>query len=43
MLSRKLAELVGWLGPAIVVGWYAVSGLIIRLVSPAFGRLTAIE
>lgn len=43
MFSRKLAELVGWLGPAIVVGWYAVSGLLIRLISPSFGRLTAIE
>lgn len=43
LFSRKLAELVGWLGPAIVVGWYALSGLLIRLLSPSFGRLTAIE
>ena len=38
-----MAELVGWEGPAIVVGWYFVSGLIIRMVSPSFGRMTAME
>lgn len=43
MFSRKLAELVGWLGPAVVVVWYFVSGVLIRLISPAFGRLTALE
>lgn len=43
MFSTKLAELVGWEGPGIVVAWYFVSGLIIRLVSPSFGRLTAME
>jgi len=43
MFSRKLAELVGWEGPAITVAWYFISGLIIRAISPPFGRLTAIE
>jgi ATP-binding cassette subfamily D (ALD) protein 3 len=43
MFSRKLAELVGWLGPAVVVMWYFVSGVLIRLISPSFGRLTALE
>jgi len=43
MFSRKLAELVGWLGPAVVVVWYFVSGVLIRLISPSFGRLTALE
>ena len=43
MFSRKLAELVGWLGPAVVVGWYFISGVLIRLISPSFGRLTALE
>lgn len=43
MFSKKLAELVGWLGPAIVVVWYFISGCIIRIVSPAFGKLTALE
>ena len=43
MFSRKLAELVGWEGPALVVGWYFISGIIIRFISPSFGQLTATE
>lgn len=43
LFSKKLAELVGWEGPAITIGWYFFSGIIIRFISPAFGRLTAIE
>ena len=37
MFSRKLAELVGYEGPALVVGWYFISGIIIRFISPSFG------
>lgn len=43
LFSRKLAELVGWEGPLLVVGWYFISGVLIRLISPPFGKLTAIE
>lgn len=43
MFSRKLSELVGWAGPGLVVLWYLVSGFIIKVVSPPFGKLTAIE
>ena len=43
LFSRKLAELVGYEGPALVFAWYFVSGIIIRFISPPFGRLTAIE
>jgi ATP-binding cassette subfamily D (ALD) protein 3 len=43
LFSRKLAELVGWEGPAMTIGWYFISGVIIRFISPAFGQLTAIE
>lgn len=43
LFSKKLAELVGWEGPALIIGWYFVSGIIIRCISPAFGQLTAIE
>ena len=43
MFSRKLAELVGWEGPALIVAWYFVSGLVIRAISPPFGRLIAVE
>jgi ATP-binding cassette subfamily D (ALD) protein 3 len=43
LFSRKLAELVGWEGPALTIGWYFFSGIVIRFISPAFGQLTAIE
>ena len=43
LFSRKLAELVGWEGPALIVGWYVISGFIIRVISPSFGKLTAVE
>lgn len=41
LFSKKLADLVGWKGPAIVVAWYVFSGIIIKMVSPSFGKLTA--
>lgn len=43
MFSRKLSELVGWGGPGLVTLWYLLSGLVIKLISPPFGKLTAIE
>jgi ATP-binding cassette, subfamily D (ALD), member 3 len=43
LFSRKLAELVGWEGPGLTFGWYFLSACIIKVVSPAFGKLTAIE
>jgi ATP-binding cassette, subfamily D (ALD), member 3 len=41
LFSRKLAELVGWEGPGMIFAWYFISGVIIRFISPAFGKLTA--
>lgn len=43
LFSRKLAELVGWEGPLLIFAWYGFSGFIIKMISPAFGRLTAVE
>lgn len=43
LFSRKLAELVGWGAPAVVMLWYLLSGVFIKFVSPPFGKLTAIE
>jgi ATP-binding cassette subfamily D (ALD) protein 3 len=43
LFSRKLAELVGWGAPIVVGMWYGLSGLFIKVVSPPFGRLIAIE
>lgn len=41
LFSRKLSELVGWEGPILLFSWYLISGVIIRFVSPPFGKLTA--
>lgn len=43
LFSRKLSELVGYGGPLSIIIWYFVSGVIIKFISPPFGRLTAIE
>ena len=52
LFSRKLAELVSWRGPIYVILWYLFlpliyrylfSGIIIRFISPPFGKLIAIE
>lgn len=43
LFSRKLAELVGWEGPAMIFAWYGISGLVIKTISPPFGRMTAVE
>lgn len=34
---------MGWQGPAASIGWYTISGFIIKYISPAFGKMTAIE
>jgi ATP-binding cassette subfamily D (ALD) protein 3 len=43
LFSRKLAQLVGWEGPIWCGLWYLISGIIIKFISPPFGKLTAIE
>jgi ATP-binding cassette subfamily D (ALD) protein 3 len=43
LFSRKLSELVGWEGPLMTIGWYLLSGIVIKLISPPFGKLIAIE
>jgi len=43
LFSRKLAELVGWQGPIMTFSWYLFSGIVIKNISPPFGKLTAIE
>jgi len=42
LFSRKLAELMGWGGPGMVMAYYAVSLFLIRIISPPFGTLAAI-
>ncbi|CEM12692.1 unnamed protein product [Vitrella brassicaformis CCMP3155] len=43
LFTRKLSELVGIQGPIAAMGWYVLSGLAIRAVSPPFGKYTAQE
>ena len=43
LFSRKLAVLLGWQGPGYIILWYIFSTIILRILSPAFGRLTAVE
>jgi len=43
LFSKKLAELVGWEGPIMIFVWYFLAGAIIKVISPAFGKLTAVE
>lgn len=43
LFSRKLSELVGWSGPIAVILWYLFSGIMLKFISPPFGKLTAIE
>lgn len=43
LFSKKLSDLVGWEGPAVIIAWYFVSGTVIRYISPPFGLLTAQE
>jgi len=41
--SRKLASVMGWQGPALTLAWYGFATLIIKKISPSFGKLTAEE
>jgi ATP-binding cassette subfamily D (ALD) protein 3 len=43
LFSRKLSDLVGWRGPSYIIGWYFISALLLKFISPPFGKLTAIE
>jgi ATP-binding cassette, subfamily D (ALD), member 3 len=42
LFSRKLSELLGWIGPISLISWYFVSAVILKFISPAFGKLTAV-
>lgn len=41
LFSKKLAEIIGWMGPCIVILWYLLSGFVLKIVSPPFGKLIA--
>lgn len=43
LFSRKLAEVMGWTGPIVVIAWYLFSGILLKFLSPSFGKLIAGE
>jgi ABC-type uncharacterized transport system fused permease/ATPase subunit len=43
LFSRKLAEIMGWSGPLVVIAWYLLSALLLKVISPPFGKLIAGE
>jgi len=34
---------MGWTGPLVVIAWYLFSGILLKLISPSFGKLIAVE
>lgn len=43
MFGRALLKSVGWGGPILAAAWYGFTGLVIKNISPPFGKLTAVE
>ncbi len=41
LFSRKLASVMGWTGPVVVILWYLFSGIVLKFLSPSFGKLIA--
>lgn len=40
--SYKLTQNVSWKGPLIIISWYVVSGILIKIISPSIGHLVAV-
>ena len=43
LFTRKLTNTIGIEGPIILISWYIFTVIIMRYISPPFGKLTAIE
>ncbi|KRX09691.1 P-loop containing nucleoside triphosphate hydrolase [Pseudocohnilembus persalinus] len=43
LLTNKLVSNIGALAPGLILAWYLVSGVVMKFISPAFGKLTAIS
>lgn len=41
--TKKLAETIGFGGPAMLIGWYFISGVMMKFITPPFGKLAAIQ
>lgn len=43
LFIKKLSETIGYSGPGMLVGWFVVSGLLMKVITPSFGKLAAIQ
>lgn len=43
LFSKKLSELLGWVGPTALIGWYLGTAVILKVISPSFGMLYATQ
>lgn len=43
LFSHKLSKNMGWGGPATMMLWYALSAVVMRIITPSFGKLAAVE
>jgi ATP-binding cassette subfamily D (ALD) protein 3 len=43
LYSHKLSSLIGIEGPLYIIGWYMFTGVVLRQVSPVFGKMIAME
>jgi ATP-binding cassette subfamily D (ALD) protein 3 len=43
LLTRKLSTTIGYKGPFLMMGWFLLSGVLMKYMSPSFGKLVAIE
>jgi ATP-binding cassette subfamily D (ALD) protein 3 len=43
LFSQRLANELGWQGPTLSASWYLVAAIIIKFISPSFGKMVAIE
>lgn len=43
LFAKKLSESTGYEGPAIMLSWSLFAAVMIRLISPPFGKFVAIE
>lgn len=38
LFSKKLSEMLGWQGPGYVIVYYFLSTLVLKYISPSFGK-----
>lgn len=43
LFTRKLSETLGYEGPLVLISWYVITGLFMKILSPPFGTMIAME